>query len=419
MFKQLRNKFLVLNLVIISIMMLIAFTSIYLITYNNVHKEIERELRRLAQFNMKMNEPIKESYKVLPPVPEPKKNADFPQKRSVSFTLTMDYACNTIDIFSVLDMEESFYTAAKNEALISHKNQGTFKLEGNHWAFMIKQHPAGYKIAFLDITPQQNILMTLIYTFLAVACIMLIFIFLISRFFANKAIEPISEAFDKQKQFIADASHELKTPLAVINTNIDAVLSNSTSALGDDAKWLHYIKSETERMAKLTNDLLYLTQVDHSEIKTVFSYFDFSETALDAVLTMEAIFFENNISLQYTIEPHLMIHGSSEQIKQVIIILLDNAAKYTNPKGKVDVTLSKQHTHAVLTVTNTGDGIPPEALARLFDRFYRVDKARSRSNGSYGLGLSIAEAILKQHGGKISVKSTLQESTTFCIELPC
>jgi len=411
MFKELRNKFLILNLVTISVMMLLAFSSIYLITYNNVRRDISMELRKISEFNPKNKEDFKE--------PKPNFDNNEPHRdRSLSFSLFTDINGNILGYDSIFNMEEEFYHKAKTEALTKNKSTGQFKLDSNHWAYIIQPFSNGKRIVFLDITSQQGILTNLIYTFLLVALIMLIIIFFISRFFANRSIEPIKNAFDKQKQFIADASHELKTPLAVINTNVDVLLSNEEESIKNQSKWLYYIKSEVERMTKLTKDLLYLTQVDYSEVKMIFSDFSLSEAVENVLLTMEAVIFENNISLQYDIEPNLNLHGNSEQIKQVIMILLDNALKYTNEKGFVDVSLKKHQNGIQFTVTNTGKGISDEHWDKIFDRFYRLDKSRSRNSGGYGLGLAIAKAIVEQHGGKISVKSIVDKTTTFTVEFP-
>lgn len=163
---------------------------------------------------------------------------------------------------------------------------------------------------------------------------MLIVIFFTSRFFANRSIAPVKEAFNKQKQFIADASHELKTPLAVINTNADVLLANSDDTIHNQIKWLHHIKSETERMKTLTGDLLYLTEMEDSRVGLMFTNFNVSESVESVILTMEAIVYEKDISLTYEIEPGLTVRGSSEQIKQVVMILMDNAIKYTKPKDQ-------------------------------------------------------------------------------------
>lgn len=393
-------------------MMMLAFSSIYLITYNNVRKDIDMELHKISDFNQKPNEGPREQR------PNFESPGQDPHNRSVSFNLETDNKGNIINSFSRFDMDEEFYQSAKNEALSGRADIGKFKLDGNYWTYMRMSFAGGYKIVFLDITKQQGILTSLIYTFLLVALIMLIVIYFISRFFANKSIKPIQEVFDKQKQFIGDASHELKTPLAVINTNVDVLLSNGSEDINSQSKWLYYIKSEVERMSKLTNDLLYLAHMDSSESKVIFTSFDLSEAVENVILTMEASIFENELSLEYNIEPNIIIKGSIEQIKEVVMILLDNALKYTNEKGRINVSLKRSHNYAALSVTNTGKGISQEYIEKIFDRFYRIDKSRSRNSGGYGLGLSIAKAIVDQHGGKIHVKSVLDQSTSFDIDLP-
>lgn len=420
MFKELRNKFLILNLVIISIMMMIAFTSIYLITYNDVYRDIDIELRKISENNRKSTGGPKD---IRPGFGGAESNHNFtdndaPPERPVSFSLITDRSGTIVAYSSILDMDSEFLVNAKETALSKNINRGNFKLDGNYWAFIQLPYFDGQRLIFLDITSRQAILTNLIYTFLIVALVMLIIIFFISRFFANKSIQPIKEAFEKQKRFIGDASHELKTPLAVINTNVDVLLSNGEDSINSQSKWLHYIKSEIERMSKLTNDLLYLTQMDYSDVKMIFTDFNISETVENVILTMEAVIFENNITLGYDIEPNLKTHGNSEQLQQVIMILLDNALKYTNTNGSVNMTLKKQHNNIVLSVTNTGEGIPEDHINKIFDRFYRVDKSRARKSGGYGLGLAIAKAIVEQHGGKIFAKSILNESTTFTVELP-
>lgn len=411
MFKKLRNRFLILNLVIISVMMLAAFTSIYLVTYSNVRRNIDMELHKISDFNRKPGENPGQSK------PNPDRSLP-PPERSVSFSIMTDNQWNIKTISSIYDMDNTFYENAKNSALSKKTDTGNFKLDATHWAYMIIPGPDGYRIVFLDISSQQGILTNLIYTFLAVAFIMLVVIFFISRFFANRSIKPVKEAFDKQKQFISDASHELKTPLAVINTNVDVLLSNGEDPINSQSKWLYYIKSEAERMTKLTNDLLYLTQMDYSDLKMIYTDFNLSETVENVILTMEAVIFEHNLSFDYDIEPELTVHGNSEQLQQVIMILLDNAIKYTSSEGKINISLKKSYNSVLLSVTNTGEGIPEEHIDKIFDRFYRTDKSRARKSGGYGLGLAIAKTIVEQHGGKISVRSVLNESTTFAVELP-
>lgn len=418
MFKELRNKFLILNLITISVLMIIAFTTIYVITYGNVRKDIDITLRKASEFNRKPLENPRDLHNGFGNTQQPRNSGNpKPPDNSNSFTLITDANGKITEIVSVFNMDDTFYESAKKSALEKKVNMGKLKLDDSYWAFTVLTFPDGQRFVFLDITSQHNYLRSLIYTFLLVALAMLIVIFFISKFFANKSIKPIKEAFDKQKQFIADASHELKTPLAVINTNVDVLLSNREDSINSQAKWVNYIKSEVERMTKLTNDLLYLTQVEYSDIKMIYTNFNLSESVESVILTMEAVSFENDISLLYDIEPNLIVHGNVEQLQQVIMILLDNALKYTAAKGTVNLTLKRNYNTIVLSVTNTGEGIPSEHLYKIFDRFYRADKSRARKSGGYGLGLAIAKAIIEQHGGKIYAKSILNESTTFTVEL--
>jgi signal transduction histidine kinase len=278
---------------------------------------------------------------------------------------------------------------------------------------MVQKRPSGYVIAYVDMSTQKQVLDRLILTFIAVSVGMFILIFFISSFLTERSIKPIKESYYKQKQFISDASHELKTPLAVIHTNVDVLLTNTDE---QNKKWLEYIKSEVERMGHLTNDLLYLTQMDgaedHQMMKTTFNI---SERLEHILLGLEVVAFEKNISLIYDIAPDIEMHGNAEQVSQVMMILLDNAIKYTQTGGDISILLSKSTHHINLSVTNSGDGISEEDLPYVFDRFYRADKVRSRESGSYGLGLSIAKTIVEQHNGKITCESKVGDQTNFTV----
>ena len=413
MFKKLRNKFLFLNLIIITVLMTLSFSSIFLITYRNIQNDIKQELLRASEIRLRMD-------KNPDRIPQGMESDKMPpqSEQSVSFSILTDGNWNKMATLSYLDLDDAFYDAAKKEAQSIKTDAGSFKLEGNTWAFIKKPNPVGYSITFLNTTSRQAILVNLIYTFLTVAVVMFLFILIISKFFADRAIKPIKNAFEKQKQFIADSSHELKTPLSVIHTNVDVLLANKEKSVESQSKWLHYIKSETERMTKLTNDLLYLTKIDYSETDMIFAHFNLSETVINVILTMEAVVFENHIALDHDrITPQIMMNGNRDQLAQVVMILLDNAIKYTNPTGRIEIALERHHHRILLSVSNTGVGIPPEQIGRVFDRFYRTDESRSRKSGGYGLGLSIAKAITEQHGGAIHATSIANERTVFTVEL--
>ncbi|EPY04999.1 histidine kinase [Paenibacillus alvei TS-15] len=428
MFKKLKNRFLFLNLVIISVMMLASFATIYTITYHDVRRNIDMELRKISDFYRKprgnfdaqppdQNQPRKPIPEGSPHRPGPDAGIE-PPERSVAFMIQTDRDWNMKSSDSWFTIDRDLYAQALEKAKDEKTNNaGQFKLSGNDWAFIIQPIEDGYLLVFLDVTARQGILTNLIYTFLTVGLVMLIVIYFISRFFATRSIAPVKDAFEKQKQFIADASHELKSPLAVIQTNTDVLLANPEDTIGNQAKWLHYIKLETDRMAKLTNDLLYLTEMESTRVTMLHMPFNMSEAVETILLTMEAVIFEKQLQLDYDIEPDLMVHGSSEQIKQVVFILLDNAIKYTYPNGSLTISLKTQHHDVVLTVSNTGEGIAPEHLSRIFDRFYRTDASRSRQRGGYGLGLAIAKSIVEQHRGKLYGKSSVGATTSFYLHL--
>lgn len=465
MFKKLRNRFLIVNLVSISIMMLVAFVTIYTITYQNVQRETNMELYKVSDFyhspfglgaqqsrgegqnggaGVGTGTGTNSGSATVPSSPSrggsnnsngmsggnfggyrgPGGDFGAPPARSVSFMIQTDKQWKITDTHSRFDMEDSFYTQALQKVDQEKTGQGDssrwtgqFALDGTDWAYVVDPSGDGHMIVFMDVTAQQGILTNLIYTFTVVGLIMLIVIYFLSRYFANRSIAPVREAFEKQKQFIADASHELKTPLAIINTNTDVLLANQEETIESQAKWLHYIKSETERMSGLTNDLLYLTQMEDSRSNLIHTGFNMSEAVESIILPMEAVIFEKNISLDYSIDPDLMVHGNPEQIKQVVLILLDNAVKYSGPTGAVNITLQKQNHDVMLTISNTGEGIAPEHLDRIFDRFYRTDASRARKHGGHGLGLAIAKSIVEQHRGEIYAKSVVGEGAAFYVRL--
>lgn len=434
MFKKLRYRMLLMNLSIISILMLLSFSTIYYMTYDNIHKSIRQDLYRVADF-------IKPDYfsnplfdMLIKPLPNdrfdkfgesnnPEGENDAKNgfdARMNAFVIETDDAFSIRTYFSFFSSEITFYEQALEQVLSNGNENGFFKLDGNDWAYLVQNRPTGYVISFIDMTAQQNVLDRLILTFIGVTLVMLIFIFFISNFLTERSIRPIKEAFDKQKQFISDASHELKTPLAVISANVDVLVNNENAHVEDldNGKWLQYIKTEVERMSHLTRDLLYLTQMedaeDHKMMKTTFNL---SEKIEQMLLSVEAIAFEKKIELDYVLLPDAEIVGNPEQLSQVIMILLDNAIKYTPENGEIKANLTRTQHHYMLTLANTGEGISPEDLPHVFDRFYRGDKVRSRHANSYGLGLAIAKTIIEQHGGKITCESVPGDQTTFTVKL--
>jgi signal transduction histidine kinase len=294
---------------------------------------------------------------------------------------------------------------------------GKIKLDSTYYRFMKIKTPNGTKIGFLDVTPQEDVLNNLLIVLLLVGSISLIIMFFISLYFANKSITPVKEAFEKQNQFITDASHELKTPLAIIKTNTNLISSNGDELVKDQSKWITYINSQVDRMSALIEDLLTLSKLGYVNDQNIKTNFDLSNSINGVILSFEALLFEKQITLNESIEPNIMLLGNTEEIKRLIIILIDNALKHTNTKGTINISLSSNRNITKLVVNNSGNNvIPVEHINKIFERFYRVDDSRARETGGYGLGLAIAKSTVEKHNGRIYAESNYDDGTSFIVE---
>ncbi len=233
----------------------------------------------------------------------------------------------------------------------------------------------------------------------------------------------LQAAFDRQRRFVADASHELRTPLTIVNLEVGRALSNRRS-VAEYQRTLQVVDAEGERMTRLVNDLMTLARMDSGQAILQFEELDLSDVALEAVERMSALAEHRHIKLETGEFPELQIRGDRQYLIQMISNLIENGIKYSGLDQTVRVEISGSKNTASLRVSDTGPGIPPEHLSRLFDRFYRVDTARSQNSdddsaptGS-GLGLSIVNWIVEAHNGKINVESKVNEGTTFEVTLP-
>ncbi len=316
-----------------------------------------------------------------------------------------------ISNFSNQDYADEKYSSRLIKDILSrHSLKGNYTIFG----YRIVNEPDGYLIILLDRKNDIDQQMNFAYISIAIFAISLLISYFIAWIFAMKAVKPVEESYIKQKQFIADASHELKTPIAVIGANID-VLKNEIP----DNKWVNYIETENIRMSALVKDLLYLAKNDVGRDKLQMLPFDFVECVNVAALPFESVAFEQGklFDLEMPKTP-IPILADEAKIKQTVIVLIDNALKNTDRGGRIKVTVSSEGKQNVVKVFNSGHGIAPEDMNKIFDRFYRADTSRDRNTGGYGLGLSIAQTIAKAHGGKITVYSRVDEYAEFVLSLP-
>jgi two-component system, OmpR family, sensor histidine kinase CiaH len=237
-------------------------------------------------------------------------------------------------------------------------------------------------------------------------------------YLANKALLPIRRAWDKQKQFVADASHELRTPLSIIHANAEHVFRHPDRTIMEMSEPIAMVLHESKRMTKLTDQLLTLARTDSDQEELMIKPLPLDEVIEGIVRKFIPLAETKHIRLEAEPAPNLIVQGDSERLQQLLIILLDNSLKYTSEYGSIRVSSCRIGSYVAIVVKDTGIGISAEDLPLIFDRFYRIDKSRNRSDGSTGLGLAIARWIVEQHGGTIIAESRLGEGTTMTIQLP-
>lgn len=298
------------------------------------------------------------------------------------------------------------------EKILSENSEETTKI-GNlyfdEYSYSFKGHNS---LTIIDNGVIKEKLVSLLKTSILIFVLLELVIILISLKLTSWIIKPVIETFNKQKQFIADASHELKTPVAVIMANSEALEKEP-----QEEKWLNNIKSEAERMNGLISDLLDLAKLENGANQEEYNLEDLSKLVEKSLLTFESLIYENKIKLDYQIQKDIKIKCNVNQIKQLVAILIDNSIQHSEKNGEIKLTLENQKNEAILKVSNKGKEISKEVQEKIFERLYRVDEARTRTSNRYGLGLAIAKNIVNNHNGKISVQCE-NGYTTFSVVLP-
>lgn len=295
--------------------------------------------------------------------------------------------------------------------------EGKFTYGKNSFVCASKSYDAGTLIALLDRTYYKEALQEtglqigLLYVLSVALCALLGFLS------SARLLYPVSESFKKQRDLIANASHELKTPLTVISTNLSVLKSEPQSTVESNEEWIKNIEAQISRMQGLIQNMLELSKLEHAELPK--ELVDFSVIAEGACLSFEPICFEKEVRLVTNINESINVMGDKAALERLVTILLDNAIKYCSEKGKVGVNLTCDQKKAKLSVMNTGEAVSKEEAQHVFDRFYRTDGARrNEDKQSFGLGLSIAAATVQAHGGTITCQGIQGKGTVFTVLLP-
>ena len=337
-----------------------------------------------------------------PPIEE---RSDYKLSTFYSVAIAKDGTVRAVDDGDRSVYEEEELVEIATQIVEQGKKSGT---TGN-LDYIVRNRPGYTLVAFLDSTVSESSLDTLLRNILIVGGVSLVVLFFISLFLSKWIIRPLEENDRRQKQFISDASHELKTPVAVIGANSEML----SREIGTN-EWLANIRYENERMGALITQLLELSRAESAAI--AMEQVDFSRVVTGEAMAFDSLAFEKGKTIDSDIEDGINVTGSTTQLQQLASILIDNALRHSTGTD-IGLKLKKHGRSAVLTVENDADEIPPEKQKHLFDRFYRIDEARNSESGHYGLGLSIAKAVAERHKGSIAV-SCRGGKVCFSVELP-
>lgn len=273
----------------------------------------------------------------------------------------------------------------------------------------------GQRIVFADTTGEASALRNLRFGCVGIGILSFTAFLIISIWLSRWAIKPVSAAWEQQRQFVADASHELKTPLSVIMANAELLRSGDCTE-EEQSRFSDNILSTSYQMRGLVENMLDLARVDNGTVKLNMTDIDFSQLVSDAVLSFQLLYEEKGMELHPAVQEGITLRGSEQYLYQVLDVLLDNGLKYSAPNGSVSVVLNRSGKNCVLCVSTPGEPLSKADQKQIFKRFYRADKARTM-NGSYGLGLSIAESVVSAHKGKIWAESG-DGFNRFYVQLP-
>lgn len=308
-----------------------------------------------------------------------------------------------------------------DEALASDSDSGY--LGDLHVSWRRRSTADGARIAIVDVAASDQVFRDQVVATLAGGLVALAVLVLIAWLLSGWALGPVERAWEQQRRFVADASHELKTPLSVISANTQ-ILQADEAMPQEARRWVDSTADETRRMQDLVGDLLQLAKTDEGAAGegaalSMRDGVDLSNIVESAALEFDAVAFERGCSVDSRVEEGISMRADPEWLDRLVRILIDNAVKYAAVGSAVSVVLERRDRHAVLSVNNRGAVIAPEDLGHIFDRFYRTDKARSREGGAggFGLGLAIAKGIAEAHGGTIAAASSEAEGTTFTVTL--
>ena len=403
MIKKLRRKFILIVMSLISAVLLTVFIGIGVYYASSLRTEAYQALEAAIERPAEERGP---KFQIGGQVPE-----GFEHDPMAILTVSKEGIVKLISAERI-DIDTASLQDITQDILNTNQNRGELKAYDIRYVLNVKDRKI--KIALMPLSLEHARLNKVLLTS-GLGIIGAFFVILLaSIFLSHWVLRPVEIAWKQQRQFVADASHELKTPLTVILANTGILKSHPEDTITKQMTWITNTEEEAKQMKGLVEDMLFLAKSDDTSMETIMQSFDLSE-AINAALTFEPLAFEQGRSLAVNIEPNISIIGNEEQIKQVMGILIDNAIKYSNSNSEINISLKKEQNEAKIMVSNMGPIISKDEMKHLFDRFYIADPSRTEKGN--GLGLSIAQNIILKHKGHILAESDAK-NTRFQISLP-
>lgn len=417
MLKEYKKKFILSNLFLVDLVLLVMNVIIFVYSYRTAVRDLEMSMSRQLEPYEAMNDVLMQhSEKIAPPkqgTPPPKPQTDAKPRKDNKDISVFFYNTETQEISAISgDFIREEDTLGETAEKILNKTKDFGRLSGDGLYYFYRKTGSDVKIAIADISYIGYKVLKLILVLLLIFALTMLMIYCISRKMAAFARRPLEESIKREKQFITDISHDLKTPVTAVIANCDILAKNSGGA--NELKWIDATKKAAKNMQSLIEQMLILSKTD-SQKRVDMKRLNFSDIADNAALYMESVAYEKNIEYNTDIAENIFIEANEDYTKRIVSSLIDNALKYEPEGGKIEISLKTSGAKAVFSVANKNTYIDAENIEHIFERFYRADKSR-KSDGSHGLGLSIVKNLVELMDGKIKVKSSREDGTRFLVE---
>ena len=429
MIKKLQHRFIAIAMLSIFMVLLLIIGSVNIINYNNIRRSLDMRLAILADnggvfprdFMGPSNSPSADD---VPPEKPVMKDTPTPKELTLHgiseesafdtryFTVTLDTSgavvASSTDNIAAISSEDAISYAVT----LFEKGKASGYISNYRYTSASTDTDGETMYIFLDCRRETDTFRAFLAASVSISLIGLLLVFLLVVFFSKLIVRPIAESYEKQKHFITDASHEIKTPLTIIDANTEVLEMEN-----GESEWTSSIRNQIKRLTDLTNKLVFLSRMDEEATKLILLDFSLSDAISEAAQPFEAVAAASGRTFVCEIEPNVSYTGDESTIRQLVSLLLDNAMKYASENGSIRLSFVSSGKNKILTVWNTVDSIEPGRHDELFERFYRPDASRSSATGGHGIGLSVVKAIVLAHKGRITAKSEDGHSILFTVTL--